>query len=111
MKFDISKLGSVTVLTPLSAISGAEVDDFAQFVDEHRRKSNGRLVLDLSQVSFLDSRGVEAVWDFADTQRENGRSAKIASVPELCREIFDLTGVIEHLDLFDVSESAVKSFL
>ncbi len=111
MKFDVARMGSVTVLTPLSSISGVEVDDFAQIVDEHRKKTHGRLVLDMSQVSFMDSRAVEALWDFSDTQRANGRTAKLASVQELCREILDLTGALENLDLFDVPESAVKSFL
>ena len=67
--------------------------------------------MDFSQVSFLDSRGLEVLWDLADRQREAGQTTKLAAVPELCREIFELTGIAEALDLFDSPESAVKSFL
>ena len=62
-------------------------------------------------MSFLDSRGVEVLWDLADRQRETGQTTKLAAVPELCREILELTEVVQHLDLFDSSESAVRSFL
>lgn len=111
MKIDNHRMGSVTILSPRGAVAQDDADDFAQNVEEHRNRTNGRMVLDFSQVSFLDSRGVEVLWDLADRQREAGQTTKIAAVPELCREIFELTGIAKHLDLFDAPESAVKSFL
>jgi anti-anti-sigma factor len=111
MKIDVQKMGSVVVLSPRAAIAGGEVDAFTASVEDHRRKTGGRIVLECSQVPFLDSRGVEALWDLADRQRESGQSTKLAAVPELCREIFELTGISPHLDLFDSAESAVRSFL
>ncbi len=111
MKIDVQKLGSVTVISPRAAITQGEVDEFASVLEEYRRKTNGRFVLEMSQVPFLDSRGIEVLWDLADTQRAAGQTARLAAVPELCREIFELTGIGPHLDLFDTSESAVRSFL
>ncbi len=111
MKIDMQRMGSVTVLSPRSAITQGEVDDFANVLEENRRKTNGRMVLEFSQVPFLDSRGVEVLWDLKDRQRESGQTTKIAAVPELCREIFELTGIAPHLDIFDSAESAVRSFL
>jgi anti-anti-sigma factor len=104
-------MGSILVLAPRSSISQGDVGHFMEAVEEHRTTSNGRMVLDFAQVPFLDSRGVEALWDLADRQREAGRTTKIAAVPELCREILELTGVVEQLDLYDSAESAVRSFL
>jgi anti-anti-sigma factor len=111
VKIEVQKMGSVTVLTPRAAVSGGEVDDFISAVEEYRRKTNGRIVLECSQMPFLDSRGIEALWDLADRQREGGQPTKLAAVPELCREILELTGIAPHLDLFDSAESAVRSFL
>lgn len=104
-------MGSITVLSPSGAIAQAEAQEFASTMEEHRLKTNGRLVVDFSEVSYLDSQGVEAVWDWADRQQEHGQTAKLAGVAELCREIFELTGVAERLDMFDTAESAVRSFL
>ena len=111
MRIDNQRMGSVTVLAPRGAIAQDDADVFAGSIEEHRNKTNGRMVLDFSQVSFLDSRGLEVLWDLADRQREAGQTTKLAAVPELCREIFELTGIAEALDLFDSPESAVKSFL
>ncbi len=111
MKIDNHRMGSVTILSPRGAIAQDDVDAFAHCVEEHRNQTNGRMVLDCSQVSFVDSRGVEVLWDLADRQREAGQTVKLAAVPELFREILELTGIAGHLDLFDSPESAVRSFL
>lgn len=111
MKVDIQKLGSITVLSPRGAISQDESEKFERLLEEHRNRTNGRLVLEMSQVPVMDSRAVEVLWDFADRQRAAGQAAKLAAIPELCREIFELTGVAQHLDLYDSSESAVRSFI
>ena len=111
MKIDVRQMGSVTVLSPHGAIAQDDVDEFTQAVEEHRCGTNGRLVLDLANVAFLDSRGVEALWDFSDAQQHGGQTARLATVPELCREILELAGLAEQVDIFDSSESAVRSFV
>lgn len=111
MKVDIQKLGSVTVLSPRGAVTHEETEKFEQLLEDHRVRTNGRLVLEMSQVPVLDSRAVEVLWDYADRQRVAGQVAKLAAVTELCREIFELTGVAPHLDMYDSSESAVRSFI
>lgn len=111
MKVDIQKLGSVTVLSPRGAVSHDDAEKFEKLLEEHRNRSNGRIVLELSQVPVMDSRAIEILWDFADRQLATGQTARMAAVPELCREIFELTGVAAQLDMYDSSESAVRSFL
>jgi anti-anti-sigma factor len=111
VKVDIQRLGSVTVISPRGAISQEESEHFEQLLEEHRLRTNGRVVLEFSQVPLVDSRAVEVLWDFADRQRATGQMAKLAAVPELCREIFELTGVAQQLDLYDSSESAIRSFI
>lgn len=111
MKVDIQRLGSVTVLSPRGAITLDESEKLEHLLREHGNRTSGRLVLEMSQVPVVDSRTLEVLWDFADRQRSMGQAAKLASVPELCREIFELTGVAPYLDIYDSSESAVRSFI
>lgn len=99
------------MLAPRGSVTHDESEKFESLLEDHRNRTNGRLVLELSQVPALDSRAVEALWDFADRQRSAGQTAKLAAVTELCREILELTGVAPHLDMYDSSESAVRSFI
>jgi anti-sigma B factor antagonist len=111
MKIDLQRMGSITVLSPRAAIAQGEVEEFARIVEDYRQKTNGRFVLEFSQVPFMDSKGLETLLDLVDRQQQTGQAIKVAAVPELCREIFELTGVAPRLDLFDTAESAVRSFL
>ena len=111
MKIDNDRIGSVTVLLPHGAIALDDVEEFAQAIEEQRQKTNGRFVIELTNVPFIDSQGLETLWDIADYQREGGKTIKLSGIQEVCREIFELTGMSEHLDLFDTSENAVRSFL
>jgi len=111
VKIDVHRMGSVTVVSPRGAIAQDEVDDFAATVENVRQKTNGRMVIELSQVPYFDSQGIEVMWDLADQQRETGQAMRVAAIPELCREIFELTQITEHLDLYDSPESAVRSLL
>jgi len=111
VKVDIQKLGSVTILSPRGAVTQEETEKFEQLLEDHRVRTNGRLVLELSQVPVVDSHAVEVLWDFAERQRVAGQAAKLAAITELCREIFELTGVAPHLDIYDSTESAVRSFI
>jgi anti-anti-sigma factor len=111
MKIDVLRMGSVTVVSPRGAIAQDDVDEFAATAENVRKKTNGRMVIELSQVPYFDSRGIEVLWDLADQQREAGHPMRIAAVPELCREIFELTQLSAHLDMFDSPESAVRSLL
>lgn len=110
MKIDVRQMGSVTVIAPQGPIAQDDVKDFVRTTTEQREATGGRLVLDFAKVAFLDSAGVEAVWDLSDHLQESGRAAKLAGLPEICREILELTGLARDLDLFDTTESAVKSF-
>jgi len=111
MKMDVARIGSVSVLSPRGPIAQADAQEFGQQVQDLRVKTNGRMVLEFSQVAYMDSEGIEVLWDLADMQREGGKTIKMAAVPQLCRETFELTGIAGQIDLFDSAESAVRSFL
>jgi anti-anti-sigma factor len=111
VKIDVHRMGSVAVVSPRGAIAQDEVDEFAATVENVRQKTNGRMVIELSQVPYFDSQGIEVLWDLADQQREAGQAMRVAAIPELCQKIFELTQITEHLDLYDSPESAVRSLL
>lgn len=111
MKIDRLKIGSVGVIAPHGAITQAEADELTAAIETARQPSAGRVVLDMSDVPFADSRGLETLLDFADRQRSAGQAAKMAGLGETCREIFDLTDLLGKFEMFDSVDCAVRSFL
>ena len=111
MKIDRLKMGSVGIVAPHGAITQAETDELTTVIETTRQPAAGRVVLDMSDVPYADSKALEALLDFADRQRSAGQAAKMAGLTDTCREVFDLTELLGEFELFDSVDSAVRSFL
>ncbi|GAG31370.1 unnamed protein product, partial [marine sediment metagenome] len=72
MKVHEQKNGAVTVFRPEGPLAEADVDAFRQRLLEVMREDLGRIVLDLSAVPFVDSRGLEAMVDVTNEMASGG---------------------------------------
>jgi anti-sigma B factor antagonist len=69
------------------------------------------IVINLSQVPFIDSKGLEALLDYHNKIRKRGGSIKIANPNPLCNEIFNITNMTTYFEIYFDLERAGKSFL
>lgn len=63
------------------------------------------LVLDLSQLSFLDSTGLRAVVTADERARSNGRRLVIVRGPDPVQRVFAITRLEERLEMVDDAQS------
>ena len=59
------------------------------------------LVLDLREVSFLDSSGLRLILRLDRSQREAGSQLTVVRGGRRVERVFELTGAAEHLDLVE----------
>ncbi len=75
----------------------------------HRAHARGRLmVLDLRNVSFCDSTGLELIVRANQQAREEGRRLVIVRGPEQIQRLFALTGVEEQLEIVEDPSMATE---
>lgn len=110
MQIDEQNQAAVVVLTPRGPLTGDDSAALASRVDSAASQQRGRVVVDLSHVSFIDSRGLEAIADLGERFERVARSLKLACVNETLREVLDLTDVASFCELFEDTSSAVRSF-
>ncbi len=66
------------------------------------KASDGKtLVLDLRELSFLDSSGLRLILNSADTGNDAGRKVFVVKGPAQVDRVFALTGAGERLNLVD----------
>ncbi len=108
MKIDLQQHGIVIVLRPHGALAADDVDAFTRAMQDATDKTGGRVVVDMSDVPFLDSRGIETL-----LQQGAGQSGvnppTFAALGETCREALDLTEALPRLRTFDTVENAIRS--
>jgi anti-sigma B factor antagonist len=86
----------------LVALSGDVDLATATVVDDELRRaeqSEDLVVLDLGQVTFMDSTGLRMVISADQRLRERGASLKIQHVPPQVSRLFELVGVSEYLGI------------
>lgn len=109
MKVDVVSHGVVAVVTPHGPLIRDELPSFREVADPTVLTKDGRVVLDMHDVPYLDSGGIEAVLELSTAMGTSGRP-RLAHLDETCREALTLTRILEQLEVFDTVESAVRSY-
>jgi anti-sigma B factor antagonist len=100
LEIDVSHADGVCVVGLRGEFDLAGVDAFEARL-QGLPGAAGTLVLDMRELSFIDSSGLRAVV-MADRQvRGDGRRFVVVRGPERVNRVLDLTGVSERLDLVD----------
>lgn len=103
--------GAVTVLRPSGALTGEAGPMLRDRVSHLLPSTTGRLLLDLSEVPFLDSRGIESLLDTSDVFGSMGLTLKLCSANLTVMEVLRLTGNADVFEFFIDSNVGVRSFL
>jgi len=64
-------------------------------------------LLDLSEVTFLSSSGLQALLAGAKTSKQNGIKFKIFGMREMVKDVFFLSGFNNFIESFDTKEEAL----
>lgn len=103
--------GAVTIIKPEGPLVTEDAERFAREAIEAAGEAMGRLVVDASSVSYLDSLGLESLLSLSETLEGAGRALSVCGVQDTVREAMELTGVARRCEFFDDPGSAARSFL
>lgn len=111
MRVDHLRHGAVTVLHPSGPIVEGDADEVASSLTKAMRESLGRYVVDLSDVPYVDSKGLERLAEASDRMTTAGMTLKLCNCNETVREVLEVTGLSPMFEFFADVPSAVRSFL
>jgi anti-anti-sigma factor len=111
MRISEKKQGAVAVIQADGALVGEDADQMGEVVTRAAGSNLGRVVIDMSAVAFVDSRGLEVLVDLSEKVADAGRTLKLCAINKTVRQVLELTGLDSNFEYFDDSHSAVRSFL
>lgn len=109
--FETTRQGAVQIVTGTDPITAAFAEDLSDKLAECAGAGLPRIVVDLTAVPLLDSRGLEVLIDAGEYCRQRGGALLVAGANPLCHDILRITGASERLGEFDDVSGAVRSFL
>jgi stage II sporulation protein AA (anti-sigma F factor antagonist) len=111
MEINEQRQGAVTIVRPKGALVLDDAEMFKTRMGEVMNRSLGRFVIDMAEVPYVDSRGLEVLKETTDELADSGRSLRLCATNETVREVLDLTGLSESFEHFADPTSAARSFL
>lgn len=109
MKVDMTMHGSAAVVRPRGPLVADDVEHLDNAVRRASDQTGGRVVIDLADVAYVDSRGIETLLALC-TQVRGPAQPTLAHLGEAAREALDLTDVLDKLTVFDTVENALRSY-
>lgn len=106
-----TRSGSVTYLALSQPLAEEQVDSLARALDECLGSGDVQLVLDLGEVPYADSRGLEFLLDARDRVTAANGTLKLANPNPLMNEVLVATRLDRELEVHFDLEQATRSFL
>jgi anti-sigma B factor antagonist len=111
MKVDVRHREGVTILEPKGKITiGAGDVALRDAVTEALEAGGRNILLDLHQVSTIDSSGVGEMVSAYTTVTNRGGKLKLLNLPAKVVDILQITQLITVFETFDNEDEAVESF-
>jgi anti-sigma B factor antagonist len=106
-----TRAGSVTVLALKGRLVADEADFlFIEYVNALVADGRVRIVLDLHDVSSIDSGGVGTLVAKLLSTRRVGGDLRLAALTERSRRVLEITRLLTVFHVFESSEAGVHSF-
>jgi anti-sigma B factor antagonist len=107
-KLDLEKLPSSNdSLTIYKAAGKLSLETVSEFIPKLRGETASYLILDLSDVSFLDSAGVGALVSLFVSRRNHGKVFALAALSPQSKAVVAVAGLQNLLPVYKTVEEAV----
>jgi len=111
MRVKTQEYDHVTVVTLQGQLDSDSAELFQDTVSSVVATAAGGLVIDLSEVGFIDSQGLERLLWLRDYCRNNQRQLRLAGLDENCAKILEITRMDKEFNHYSELSEAVKSFV
>ena len=111
VKLASRQVGDVTVIDSAGRITlGEGASAFRDIIRELAQKGNKKLLLNLAEVSYIDSSGIGEMVSGFTTVTNNGGQLKLVGLSKRVKDLLQITKLYTVFDVKDDEAAAVKSF-
>ncbi len=110
MRIKTQDYNNITVVELQGELDGDFTEMLKDTITDIIKTDKTGMVLDMSRVPFIDSRGLEELLWARDYCNENRRGMRLAGLDENCSKILEITRLENEFDCYAELSEAVKSF-
>ena len=111
VKLTSRQVGDVTVIDAAGRITlGEAASAFRDKIRDLVAKGNKKILLNLSEVSYIDSSGIGELVSGFTTITNNGGQFKLIGLSKRVKDLLQITKLYTVFEVFDDETQAVRSF-
>ena len=111
VKLTMRQVGDVTVIDASGRITlGEGASTFRDTVRDLATKGNKKLLVNLGDVSYIDSSGIGEMVSGFTTVTNHGGQLKLLSLSKRVKDLLQITKLYTVFEVFDDEAAAVRSF-
>lgn len=111
VKLSVRQVGDVSVVDASGRITlGEGSSAFRELVRDLVSKGNKKILLNLADVSYIDSSGIGELVSGFTTAANNGGQVKLLGLTRRVRDLLQITKLYTVFEVFDDEAAAVSSF-
>ncbi len=110
MEPTIEKQQDVIIIKPEGEIDTHNCEALKQTIQNELQKGAKRLLIDMSQVSYMDSAALGVLVSGFKNARASRAQFKLANMQPAVAKIFQLTRLSKFFDIHNSSDEAIASF-
>ncbi len=111
VKLSSRQVGDVTVIDAAGRITlGEGASAFRDMIRDLAAKGNKKLLVNLSEVSYIDSSGIGELVSGFTTVTNNGGQLKLVGLSKRVKDLLQITKLYTVFEVFDDEAEAIRSF-
>ncbi len=111
VKLSTRQVGDVTVIDAAGRITlGEGASSFRDTIRELAAKGDKKILLNLSDVSYIDSSGIGEMVSGFTTVTNHGGQLKLLGLSKRVKDLLQITKLYTVFEVFDDEAAAVRSF-
>jgi anti-sigma B factor antagonist len=111
VKLQSRQVGDVTVIDAGGRLTlGEGASAFRDLIRELLAKGQNKIVLNLAEVSYIDSSGIGELVSGFTTAASNGGTLKLVGLSKRIKDLLQITKLLTVFDVYDDEAEAVRSF-
>ena len=103
------KMGTVDVVTPLGPLTDEDGAEFVEVLQAHLESANPHVVLNMGEVSYVDSAGLGELVATYTTIRRQGGDVKLLNLTTKMKDLLQITKLLTVFETFEDEGEAVRS--
>jgi len=111
VKLNVRKVGDVTVIDAVGRITlGEGASSFRDTIRDLVSKGEKKLVLNLGNVTYIDSSGIGELVSAFTTVTNQGGQLKLLNLTKRIQDLLQITKLYTVFEVYDDESAAVRSF-